>query len=170
MAKNPFNQRNPWLINDLRAFGIFTTVESSLQNHLFMQNKPKFRKSQMNVSVYITREYEEMDTWSSGKNKAKTNPIQTQFKANTNPIQSQFKPKQTQFSRYLHCKNQQNFLWCSLQNNVSEGFELSSGHLFEKMGFRTLYWLLLTVCYIFPAESRDCRRWNNAQAKEVNYA
>jgi len=49
---------------------------------LFLQNKPNFRKSQMNVSNYITREYEEMDTWSSGKNK----PNQTQSKPKTNPI------------------------------------------------------------------------------------
>ena len=49
---------------------------------LFMQNKPNFRKSQMNVSNYTTTEYEQMDTWSSGKNK----PNQTQYNPNTNPI------------------------------------------------------------------------------------
>jgi hypothetical protein len=57
-----------------------------------MQNKANFRKSQMNVSKVLTMDYEKMGTWLSGKNKAKTNPIQTQFKANTNPIQTQFKP------------------------------------------------------------------------------
>jgi len=61
-----------------------------------MQNKPNFRKSQMNVNKVLTRDYEKMDTWSSGKNKPKTNPKQTQFKPNSNPIQSQYKPKQTQ--------------------------------------------------------------------------
>ena len=40
-----------------------------------MKNKPNFEKAQMNVSNYTIREYEEMDTWSSGKNK----PNQTQF-------------------------------------------------------------------------------------------
>jgi len=46
----------------------------------------------MNVSDLLIREYEQMDTWSSGKNKANSKPKQTQFKANTNPKQSQTKP------------------------------------------------------------------------------
>jgi len=74
---------------------ISTLVERTLQIHLFMQNKPNFQKSQINVTDLITREYGKMDTWSSGKNKPNSNPKQTQFKPNTNPIQSQFKPKQT---------------------------------------------------------------------------
>jgi hypothetical protein len=58
----------------------------------------------MNISDFIISEYEQMDTWSNGKNKAKTKPIQTQFKANTKPKQTQFKPKQSQFQT-LPCKN-----------------------------------------------------------------
>jgi hypothetical protein len=57
--KNPRNLR---LINDLRAIGIFTTVKRSLQIKLFMQNKAKFRKSQMNVTNYMTKDYEKKDT------------------------------------------------------------------------------------------------------------
>jgi len=52
-----------------------------------MQNKPNLTKSQMNVSNYITREYEVMDTWSSRKNK----PKQTQFIA-AKPDQTQPQP------------------------------------------------------------------------------
>jgi len=74
-----------------------TLVEGALQIHPFLTNKANFQKSQVNLTNAITREYEQMDTWSRGKNKAKTKPIQTQFKANTNPIQTQFKAKQTQF-------------------------------------------------------------------------
>jgi len=55
-----------------------TIVEIALQNHLFMQNKANFRKSQMNISCYITMDYDKMDTWSSGKNEPKTNPKRTQ--------------------------------------------------------------------------------------------
>jgi hypothetical protein len=66
--KNPRNLRNLRLKNDLRAFGIFTLVKKSLQIRLFMQNKTNFRKSQMNVNAVITKEYEQMDTWWSGKN------------------------------------------------------------------------------------------------------
>ena len=74
-----------------------TFVEYSLQIHPFLKNKANFKKSQVNLTNAITREYEQMDTWSRGKNKAKTKPIQTQFKANTNPKQTQYKAKQTQF-------------------------------------------------------------------------
>jgi hypothetical protein len=74
-----------------------TDVMSALQIHLFMQNKAKFRKVKLNVNNVITKDYAEMDTWSIRKNKANTNPIQSQIKANTNPIQTQYKAKQTQF-------------------------------------------------------------------------
>ena len=47
---------------------------------LFMQNEPNFRKSQMNVNNVTTKEYEKLDTWSSGKNEPKTNPIKANFK------------------------------------------------------------------------------------------
>ncbi len=79
----------------LTVHSIFTLVVSALQNHLFMQNEPNFRKSQMNVNKVLTMNYDIKDTWWSGK----TKPIQSQFKpikANKMPKQSQFKPKQTQ--------------------------------------------------------------------------
>jgi len=95
----PRNLRNPCLIKDLRLFKeLYTCRDSStddertLQIHLFVQNKANFRKSQMNVSKLLVMDYDKMDTWSSGKNKPKTKPIQSQFKPNTNPIQSQYKP------------------------------------------------------------------------------
>ncbi len=53
----------------------------------------------MNVSKVLTKDYEKMDTWWSGKNKPNSNPIQSQsnpIKANKMPKQTQFKPKQTQ--------------------------------------------------------------------------
>jgi hypothetical protein len=70
--------------------------------HLFLQNEPKFRKSQVNVSNYITRYYEQMDTWSIGKNEPKrtqTNPKRTQNKPNTNPKRTQYKPNFTPVPR-----------------------------------------------------------------------
>jgi len=93
--KIPFNQRNPWLINDLRLFkalyncrDTFTDVMSPLQIKLFMQNKAKFRKSQMNVNKVLTKDYEKKTLSEHGKNKPNSNPIQTQSK----PIQTQTKP------------------------------------------------------------------------------
>jgi hypothetical protein len=76
----------------------FTDVMSALQIHLFMQNKANFRKSQMNVTDLLTMSYDKLSTRWSGKNKANTKPIQTQFKANTKPIQTQF-----QGSTMLNC-------------------------------------------------------------------
>ncbi len=67
----------------------FTDVMSALQITLFMQNKANFRKVKLNVNKVLTRDYERLDTWWSGK----TKPIQSQFKAN----QSQLKPIQSQF-------------------------------------------------------------------------
>jgi len=42
---------------------------------LFMQNKPNFRKSQMNVNSLITIDYENKSNWTLGENKPNSNPI-----------------------------------------------------------------------------------------------
>ena len=55
-----------------------TLVERPLQIALFMQNKPNFQKSQMNVNPYNTTDYENKSDWTLGENK----PNQTQ----SNPI------------------------------------------------------------------------------------
>jgi len=52
----------------------------------FMQNKPNFQKAQMNASTVVTKDYDNWTLGERGKNKPKTNPIQTQYKAK----QSQF--------------------------------------------------------------------------------
>jgi hypothetical protein len=76
-----------------------TTVESSLQINPFCSNKPNFRKSQMNVSPVITREYVNWTLGQPGKNKPNSNPIQTQFKANLTQNKPNTNPKQTQFQK-----------------------------------------------------------------------
>jgi len=66
-----------------------TLVVSALQNHLFMQNKAKFRKSQMNVSDYITSYYERWTLGQYGKKQSQTNPTcrgVASGEAGTNPI------------------------------------------------------------------------------------
>ncbi len=52
-----------------------TTVEDSLQICPFMQNKPNFRKSQMNLSIYLQTAYENKSDWTLGQNKPNSNPI-----------------------------------------------------------------------------------------------
>ena len=49
----------------------------------------------MNVTKGMTKNYEQMDTWSIGKNEPKTNPNEPK----TNPKQTQYKANQTQFQR-----------------------------------------------------------------------
>ncbi len=59
---------------------IFTTVERALQINLFMQNKANFRKSQVNVSKVLAKDYENRTLGGHGKNKPNSKPIQTQSK------------------------------------------------------------------------------------------
>ncbi|MHC4653786.1 MAG: hypothetical protein ACYTDW_17260 [Planctomycetota bacterium] len=98
-------QRNPRLMNYLRAFGIFTLVKKSLQIGPFCSNKPNFRKSQMYVNKVITTDYEKRTLGQAGKTnpiQSQSNPIQSQsnpIKANKKPKQTQYKPKQSQFQR-----------------------------------------------------------------------
>ena len=40
-----------------------TNVENPLQIDLFMQNKPKVKYAQINVSSFITSKYVKVDTW-----------------------------------------------------------------------------------------------------------
>jgi hypothetical protein len=40
-----------------------------------MQNKPNFRKSQMNVNPYNTSDYENISDWTIGQSKPNSNPI-----------------------------------------------------------------------------------------------
>jgi len=52
-----------------------TNVEDSLQISLFLQNKPNFQKSQMNVNPYNTRDYENIANWTLGQSKPNSTPI-----------------------------------------------------------------------------------------------
>ncbi len=52
-----------------------TSVESPLQISSFMQNKPNFRKSQVNVKSIHTVVYENKSNWTLGENKPNTKPI-----------------------------------------------------------------------------------------------
>jgi len=45
-----------------------------------MQNKPNFPKSQMNVSMYNTMDYENISDWTLGENKPNSNPIKPNLK------------------------------------------------------------------------------------------
>ncbi len=55
-----------------------TSVENALQISPFMQNKPNFRKSQLNVSTLLQMAYENKRNWTIGQSKPNSKPIQTQ--------------------------------------------------------------------------------------------
>ena len=42
-------------------------------------NEPKFKKVEMNVTVFYTKRYENISNWAICENEPKTNPKQTQF-------------------------------------------------------------------------------------------
>ena len=46
----------------------------------FMQNKPNFRKSQMNVSILLQIDCENKRNWTLGQNKPNSNPNKPNFK------------------------------------------------------------------------------------------
>ena len=54
---------------------LYTCRDASTNQLLFMQNKPNFRKSQMNVNLYNTTDYENKWPWRVRKNKPNSNPI-----------------------------------------------------------------------------------------------
>jgi hypothetical protein len=87
-----------------------------------MQNKANFQKVKLNVTKVLTKDYDQMDTWSIRI----TKPI----KAN----KSQLKPKQTQFqsqymlSRYLH-KHRLHRLICLISKALRTAFEPSRPRL-----------------------------------------
>jgi hypothetical protein len=49
-------------------------------------NKAKFKKAEMNLMSYITKDYEKMLNWALYENETNSNPKQTQNKPNSNPI------------------------------------------------------------------------------------
>jgi hypothetical protein len=83
---------------------ISTTVERSLQIHLFMQNKPNLRKSQVNVNKVLTRDYEQRTLGKRGKNKPNSNPIQSQFKPNQSQNKANSNPNKPNFTLTCLCR------------------------------------------------------------------
>ncbi len=59
---------------------LYICRESSTNQLLFMQNKPNFQKSQMNVSIYLQTAYENKSNWTLGENKPNSNPKKPNFR------------------------------------------------------------------------------------------
>ena len=61
-------------ISDFASLGPSTTVENSLQISSFMQNKANLQNAQMNVTSFLTKEYENISNCTLAENKANTKP------------------------------------------------------------------------------------------------
>jgi len=121
-----------------------------------MQNKANFQKSQMNVSNGLTMNYEQMDTWSGGKNKPNSKPIQTQFKANSNPIQTQYKPN----SNPISSPQTAIFTQFIINELRTMNYELIT----NKANFKAEYCLMIILLYCISAYFiRKSRTWKNSQ-------
>jgi hypothetical protein len=73
-----------------------------------MQNEPNFRKSQMNVSDLLIKDYGKMDTWSSGKNEPKTNPNEPKFKKAKMNVTFFYTKGYGNISNWAICENEPN--------------------------------------------------------------
>ncbi len=58
---------------------LYICREPSTNQLLFMQNKPNFRKSQMNLKFCKQMDYEYKRDWTIGQNKPNSNPIKPNF-------------------------------------------------------------------------------------------
>ncbi len=93
----------------------FTDVMSALQIKLFMQNEPKFRKSQVNVTDLLTRIYVQLDTWSIRKNEPKTNPNEPK----TNPNEPKFKKAEMNVTSIITKEYENKSNWAICENKAN---------------------------------------------------
>ncbi len=96
------------IINNHLAFGIFTTVEESLQINLFMQNKANFRKSQMNITDFITKNYENKTLSERGKKQSQTNPIKANLPDAQMNVNKVITKDYENLSNWAICENKPN--------------------------------------------------------------
>ena len=92
-----------------------TLVVSALQIRLFMQNKPNFRKSQMNASRVSTRDYENKTLGQRGKNKANSKPN----KPNSKPIKANLQNAQMNVNKVITKDYENKSNWAILENKAN---------------------------------------------------
>jgi hypothetical protein len=95
------NNRLP--INHLRNvnYDIRSTNSYVRKIHPFLTNKANLQKVKFNITKEVATDYENMDTWLSGKKQSQTNPNKANLKPispETNPIQSQTNPIKANFT------------------------------------------------------------------------
>ncbi len=88
-----------------------TSVENPLQISSFMQNKPNFRKSQMNANSCASMDYENISDWTLGQSKPNSNPISSKAQMNVNSLITKDYIKYDDFAVPKNKPNQTQFLW-----------------------------------------------------------
>jgi hypothetical protein len=73
-----------------------------------MQNEPKFRKVKLNVNKVLTKNYEQMDTWSIGKNEPKRTQNEPKFKKAKMNVTAALTMEYENISNWAICENEPN--------------------------------------------------------------
>ncbi len=90
---------------------LYICREPSTNQLLFMQNKPNFRKSQMNLKFCSKMDYENISNWTIGQNKPNSNPIKPNLrkaKMNVNLTLTKGYRKKDDFAVRINKPNFQN--------------------------------------------------------------
>ena len=106
-----------------------TSVEKPLQIGPFMQNKPNFKDTQMNVNLNITKAYENKYNWTLGQSKPNSNPISNAKKSRVISSSPSMRP--------VRCQTERRMTHCSLPWLSRERFPIKC-FLCSKMMYLTL--------------------------------
>ncbi len=102
-------QNANWCLSNV--LGPLHLSRSLYKSATFMQNKPDFQKSQMNVSIFSKKDYENNSNWTFGKNKPNSNPIKPNLqkaKMNVNSLITKDYRRNDDFTVRINKPNFQN--------------------------------------------------------------
>ncbi len=139
-----------------------TNVMISLQIRLFMQNKPNFRKSQMNVNKVLTGNYENKTLGERGKKQSQTNPNKAKFKNTQTNVNKVSTKNYEHILNWVICENKANSKpnkpnQTQSRNNsrapmIAIVFDLFSGHNYHEV-VPNFYLSFCTLIFGTPVRS-----------------
>jgi hypothetical protein len=127
----------------LRAYKALHLSKILYKSAIFLQNKPNFQKSQMNLSVCIIIAYENKSNRTLGENK----PNQNQYKPNSNPI---FKMPKMNVNNYYKIDYSNKTYLPRIENKPNQTqFVVSLSNLFQNQFlYQELHWsFIITGLY-----------------------
>ena len=160
----------------LRAYKAPLHLSRTLyKSPLFMQNKPNFRKSQMNVNVFSTKAYENKPDWTLGENKPNSNPISERPKMNASAFSQKGYENETSYRLRKNKPNQTQLRTghqppptLLLLPQFSSKFTLKNApaplrsrcvaqEIFEKLLICTCFYSIIVLFYTICTEGHICR-------------